>query len=198
MSTSALTKKFSAAVERAFSQPISDRKDFNQYSKRFSVEYETAFQILTSVKSADALAELMDAYLSLYDKYAANTDNVHYYRSDQLFVGLLEQSKKVTSPTRILLVDWVAELTGPGPSRLKKRASYLSDHYKADIRKLIDDQRRSGSLLTLLRNEYARQNHVAALRSHRTPPCRVRSNLLPRPPVFPANLQPLQAGLAGR
>jgi len=162
MSTSALTKKFSAAVERAFSQPITDRKDFNQYSRKFSAEYETAFQILTSVKSADALVELMDAYLSLYDKYAVNTDNVHYYRSDQLFVGLLEQSKKVKSPTRNLVADWVAELTGSGSSRLKKRAADLNDHYKADVRKLIEDQRRSGSLLTLLRNEYARQTHVAA------------------------------------
>jgi hypothetical protein len=162
MGTSSETRRFSAALERAFSQPLSDQKNFNQYSHRFAAEYETVFRVLTSVKTADALAELMDSYLSLYEKYAANTDNIHFHRSDEAFVALLEQGKKVTSPTRNLLDDWIAELTGSGPSRLKNRYTDLSTHYRADVKKLIDDRRQSKSILTLLRDEYTRQRHVAA------------------------------------
>src|SRR5437660_1023942 len=95
-----LVAKFAAVIERAFSrtaEQIDDQVDFNdKYQHLFRDEYATAIKIIVAVKDADVLAELMKAYLTLYERYAANKNNIHFYRSDQVFQLLVQQSSTVS------------------------------------------------------------------------------------------------------
>src|SRR5438067_8342860 len=93
--------KFSKVVERAFSADMEKlaHHDFKKYQHLFKDEYETAIKIVIAVKDDKVLAELMKTYLTLYERYAAKTDNIHFYRSDQLFEILVEQSGKVKDET---------------------------------------------------------------------------------------------------
>src|SRR5678815_195930 len=104
--------QFRKLIERAFStvkERIDDQVDFNdKYQKAFKEEYEKARVIVFSAKEAPFLQELMKAYLVLCEQYQNNRNNVRFYKSDQLFQFLFEQSAKVSDPS--LFETWAGHL----------------------------------------------------------------------------------------
>jgi hypothetical protein len=156
-------EKFTKVLERAFSADMAKlaSHDFKKYQQLFKEEYETAIKIVIAIKDAKLLAELMKTYHTLYERYAKNKDNINFYRSDQLFQILYEQSGKVTDPA--LFETWDGYL-GPNSAAPSFRTRYaaLNPTTQRDIdnfRKLEREKRRNKrSILDLLRDEYARRN----------------------------------------
>ena len=102
----------------------------------------------------------MKSYLTLYERYAANKDNIHFYRSEQLFELLVEQSGKVTDET--LFEAWDALLaTSSQTESFKQRFADLSPASHSNVEKFRRDERekrrKRRSILDLLRDEYTRQ-----------------------------------------
>src|SRR3954468_22180007 len=93
--------RFAEAVDRVFSADMEKlaKRDFDKYQHLFKDTYDAAIRIVIAVKDAKVLAALMKSYLTLYERYAGKPDNIHYYRSDQLFEILVEQSGKVKDET---------------------------------------------------------------------------------------------------
>jgi hypothetical protein len=124
----------------------------------FKDEYDTAIRIIVSVKDGDVLVQLMNAYLSLYGRYSANKNNIHFYRSDQVFQLLIEQSVKVSDES--LFEIWDGFLTGPSDSAnsFKNRFAELSPTSIDAFRKSEKEKRRNRrSILDLLKDEYTRR-----------------------------------------
>src|SRR4051794_4476191 len=158
--------RFRAAITGAFTRPtekIDDQLDFDhKYQHLFKAEYDTAIGLIVSVKTTDTLAALMTVYLDLYARYAANANNIHYYRSDQTFAELIERSAKVAAETRDLFLDWARVLDGSSKSPefagLKKRYDELSATARTTVNTFIERERKrrrdSESILDVLRSEY--------------------------------------------
>jgi hypothetical protein len=131
-----LVTKFTSLVERAFSLNMEKlaNHDFNKYQHLFKEEYDAAIKIVVSVKDAGVLAELMKTYLSLYERYSANKDNIHFYRSDQLFELLVVQSGKVSDET--LFETWDALFASSSQT-----VSFKPDTSQSNIEKFRRDER---------------------------------------------------------
>src|SRR5688572_13671064 len=157
--------QFRRLIERAFStvkERIEDQVDFNdKYQKAFKEEYDKARAIVFSAKEAPFLKELMKAYLVLFEKYQNNRNNVRFYKSDQLFQFLIEQSAKVSDPS--LFETWAGyfEKTAILVS-FRDRFAALLPFFQREIENFIKrerERRRSQrSLIDLLSDEYARVN----------------------------------------
>jgi hypothetical protein len=155
-----LVAKFTGLVERAFSLNMEKlaNHDFKKYQHLFTKEYDGA--IVVSVKDADVLAELMKAYLTLYEKYSANKENIHYYRSDELFVWLVRQSGKVDDES--LFETWDALFANSsGTHSFRKRFAELNTTSQGNIRGFLQTERKHRgarrSILDVLKDEYVRQ-----------------------------------------
>ena len=155
--------RFTSVVERAFSADMAKlaNHDFKKYTGLFKDEYDTAIKIVIAVKDAKVLAELMKTYLTLYERHAKNQDNVHFYRSDQLFEILVDQSSNVTDDS--LFETWDEHFAGKtGTESFRNRYYFLSPTSKSNIDKFRHDEREKRrqrrSILDVLRDEYARQN----------------------------------------
>ena len=158
--------RFRAAITRAFTRPtekIDNQLDFDdKYQHLSKAEYDTAIGLIVSVKTMDTLATLMTVYLDLYARYAANANNIHYYRSDQTFAELIERTAKVPAETRDLFLDWTRVLDGSSNSAefasLKKRYDELSATSRSTVNTFIERERKrrrdSESILDVLRSEY--------------------------------------------
>lgn len=172
MDTKKLVGKFRALVERAFShrlESIEDQVDYNdKYQKSFKAEYDAAVKIVLAVKAGDVLTALTNAYLALYAQYAANRNEVRFYRSDQLFELLIEQTRKVADES--LFETWAGFLAGSagasGSNSFRKRFDDLDVYFRNQITKFIHDERekrrKRRSVLDVLRDEFFRQNGRAA------------------------------------
>jgi hypothetical protein len=156
-------ERFAKVVERAFSADMEKlaNHDMKKYQSLFSAEYETAIKIIISVKDAKVLAELMKTYFTLYDRYGANKNNIHFYRSDQLFEILLEQSGKVTDDSLFETWDGLFAASSGTPG-FKNRYAALSPTSKSNVDKFRHDERekrrKRRSILDVLRDEHARQS----------------------------------------
>jgi hypothetical protein len=157
--------QFRKLIERAFStvkERIDDQVDFNdKYQKAFKEEYEKARVIVFSAKEAPFLQELMKAYLVLCEQYQNNRNNVRFYKSDQLFQFLFEQSAKVSDPS--LFETWAGHLESTSILvSFRDRFNALDKYFQREITNFIKrerERRRSQrSLVDLLRDEYARTN----------------------------------------
>jgi hypothetical protein len=163
-----LIARFRVLVERAFSrrlESIDDQVDYNdKYQHAFKAEYDAAVKIVLSVKTGDVLTELMNTYLSLYGQYAANRNEVRFYRSDQLFQLLIEQTRKVADES--LFETWAGFIAGSaegdGYNSFKKRFGDLDVYFRNQITKFIHDEREKRrqrrSVLDVLRDEFFKQN----------------------------------------
>ena len=157
--------QFRRLIERAFSsvkERIEDQVDFNdKYQKAFKEEYEKARVIVFSAKEAPFLQELMKAYLVLYEKYQNNRNNVRFYKSDQLFQFLIEQSAKVSDPS--LFETWAGYIESTSilvsfHDRFIALDKYFQREITNFIRRERERRRSQRSLIDLLRDEYARTN----------------------------------------
>ncbi|HEU4996338.1 MAG TPA: hypothetical protein VFT29_16085 [Gemmatimonadaceae bacterium] len=155
--------QFRRLIEHAFStvkERIDDQVDFNhKYEKLFKEEYDKARAIAFSAKEAPFLQELMKAYLVLYEKYQNNRNNVRFYKSDQLFQLLIEQSAKVSDPS--LFETWAGHIASTAVLvSFHNRFTALDRYFQREITNFIKrerERRRSQrSLIDLLRDEYAR------------------------------------------
>jgi hypothetical protein len=168
-----LVAKFRALVERAFSrklESIEDQVDYNdKHQKAFKAEYDAALKIVLSVKAGDVLTGLMNAYLDLYGQYAANRNEVRFYRSDQLFQLLIEQTRKVADES--LFETWAQFIKGAGTvydsyNSFKNRFNDLDMYFRNQITKFFHDEREKRrdrrSVLDVLRDEFLKQNGRAA------------------------------------
>src|SRR5437588_1757689 len=151
--------KFADLVERAFSLNMEKlaNHDFNKYQHLFKAEYDSAIKIVVSVKDADVLAELMKTYLGLYDRYAANKDNIHFYRSDQLFELLVEQSAKVIDQS--LFESWDTLFRSSHQTQsFNRRIADLNPTSKTNVKNFFtkerENRRSKRSILDLLKDEY--------------------------------------------
>lgn len=155
--------KFTSLVERAFSADVEKlaNHDFKKFQSVFKNEYDAAIKIVISVKDAKILTDLMKAYLTLYERYASKPNNIHYYRSDQLFEILVEQSGKLTDESLFETWDAYFEPSAPIVS-FRNRYNDLSATSKSHVDRFRKDEREKRrqrlSILDLLRLEYARQN----------------------------------------
>ncbi len=158
-----LVRRFRAAVEKAFSERQKDASatqlDFDKkYQHLFRKEYDSAIAGILKAKDADTLDALMQAYLALYSQYAANTNNVHFYRSDQLFMELFTRSTKVPVTKRDLFAEWAGQLASPP---MQQRFIELTETPRSQIRAFIaaeaDERRKKKSILDYLRDEYSKQ-----------------------------------------
>jgi hypothetical protein len=158
-----MVASFSAAIERAYSldpKPADTQADFDRWYPKFAKdEYDTAMRIIMGVNDAQLLDELLDVYLKLFFKYAANLHNVHFARSDQMLFELFDRSTKVSTKKRDLLGEWGARLDDKNPNPLQKRFRDLSPTYQSKIRALIPKPPKPvKTLLGLLRDEFNKQH----------------------------------------
>lgn len=163
-----LVAKFRELVERAFSrklESIADQVDYNdKYQHAFKAEYDSAVKIVLAVTAGDVLTELMNAYLALYGQDAANRNEVRFYRSDQLFQYLIEQTGKVADES--LFETWAGFIAGSAETdsynSFKKRFGDLDIYFRNQITKFIHDERekrrKRRSVLDVLRDEFFKQN----------------------------------------
>jgi hypothetical protein len=160
--TKPLAAKFTSLVERAFSLNMEKlaNHDSNKYQHLFKEEYDSAIKIVVSVKDADVLSELMKAYLGLYDRYSANKDNIHFYRSDQLFELLVEQSAKVVDQS--LFETWDTLFRSSDQTQgFNRRVTELNPTSKQNVKNFFTKERErrrgSRSILDLLKDEYVKK-----------------------------------------
>ncbi len=166
--------RFRAVITRAFSratEEIGDQLDFDhKYQHLFKSEYDAAIGLIVSVRTADTLVALMTVYLELYARYAANANAVHFYRSDQVFVELMERTVKVPVVRRDLFREWAAALDGTTKrtdvTSLKPRFDALSVTARSRIAVFVEAQRerrrKSSSILDTLRAAYLATSGSAA------------------------------------
>ena len=161
-----ITRAFSRATEE-----IGDQLDFDhKYQHLFKSEYDAAIGLIVSVRTADTLVALMTVYLELYARYAANANAVHFYRSDQVFVELIERTVKVPVVRRDLFREWAAALDGTTKrtdvTSLKPRFDALSVTARSRIAVFVEAQRerrrKSSSILDTLRAAYLATSGSAA------------------------------------
>jgi len=154
---------FTRVVERAFSADMAKLAghDFKKYQHLFKEEYETAIKIVISVKDAKLLAELMKTYHTLYERYANNKDNIGFYRSDQLFQILYEQSGKVSDPALFETWDGYLGPQSAAPS-FRMRYAALNPTTRRDIdvfrKREREKRRKQRSILDVLTEEFARRH----------------------------------------
>src|SRR5690349_19696288 len=110
MAADRAVEQFGARITHAFSQKverIEDQIDFDhKYEHLATADYDDALRLINTVKRTETLVALMTAYLDLFARYHANTNLVHYHRSDDTFAELIERSLKVPAETRDLYRDW--------------------------------------------------------------------------------------------
>jgi hypothetical protein len=166
MAPESAAERFRRLVEKVFStktERIEDQIDFDhKYQHLFRTEYEALIKIVIATKSTDALDPLMKAYMGLHEQYQKNTNNVRFYRSDQLFEILVEQSGRVAIGDVDLFPLYAASIeTGqPSPS-LRHRFLALSDHVRTKVLAFLkaekEKRRASRSILDALREEYRKR-----------------------------------------
>ena len=180
-------ERFTQAVERVFSADLEKlaKRDFEKYQHALKDAYDAAIRIVIAVKDAKVLAALMKSYLTLYERYASKPDNIHYYRSDQLFEILVEQSGKVKDET--LFETWDGYfLPSAGIVSFRNRYNDLSPTSKSKIDAFRQAERvkrrQTRSVLDVLRDEYLRQVKI---------PPKSNAELYdfnPRPGISPSSL----------
>jgi len=99
-------QKFELLLIKVFATPqpevIDDQIDFDhKYSARFKKEYDGLMRIVVAVKKAELLHSLLIAYLQNYERNKDQKNNTRFYRSDETFFHLIQQSATVGPDKRI-------------------------------------------------------------------------------------------------
>lgn len=166
MSANPTVVKFRKILETVFShkaEKIAVQIDFDRkFQHLFSKEYEVAIKIIIATKTADLLEALMKTYLETYGKHIENKNLVNFYRSDQLYLILIEQSAKVTSENGSLFQLWDKFLKGDEvynsfKNRYKACSGTIRSSIDAFRLKQREKERNSKSILQELKNEYERK-----------------------------------------
>ncbi|HJP83810.1 MAG TPA: hypothetical protein VJ835_09930 [Fimbriimonadaceae bacterium] len=169
-------QRFRNLVDYVFSHKVASLDQFKR-------QYDEASSILVEVRSSTLLWALMKDYLELFSRYSANRDSTHYYRSDQLFQLLTEQSGKVTDLS--LFENWARAIEGSPDTdsfnSFKKRYLELLPFFKDQINVFIkrerEKRRKQRSLLDVLRDAYA------SINSGKSPSDEELDSFDPRPSV---------------
>lgn len=143
---------------------MNDRSAFMEdYQNLFKDEYDKMRNTVRGASDSKFLKQLMKAYIVACGKPGAHPNLVYYYKSDQLFVFLIEQSAKVEDDS--LLNLWKPLIKGTGDNAghsIRKRYLELDKHWQREIEVFLDKQwkkrRERRSLLDILRDAYQTQH----------------------------------------
>ena len=168
MTTKKDLDRFGVLLEAVFSAQMEQMGDQIAFTKKyqnlFRREYDEARQIVFSATSAKSLSDLMGIYLNTYGRHQSNPNLIHYYKSDQLYLFLLEQSSKVEDES--LFESW-ARFIKATPDNLSansfyKRYADLDPNFRRSvdifIKQETERRRNRRSLLDVLRDEFQRVN----------------------------------------
>jgi hypothetical protein len=155
--------KFGTLLDTVFSKKMERMNDQSMftyvYRDLFKSEYNSLRKIVFSASDSGFLKALMKSYITLYDQYSDNRNLIRYYKSDQLFLFLVEQSAKVGDDG--LLELWAAPLKGTddtGSHSLRKRYLDLDPNFQRQVDIFIKNEREKRrsrrSLLDVLRDAY--------------------------------------------
>ncbi|MFT3926570.1 MAG: hypothetical protein QM778_28755 [Myxococcales bacterium] len=162
------SERFRVLMERVFSaktERMADQMAFTRkYPDLFKAEYDEARRIVFSTQSGAVLWDLMKAYLNTYGNQAANPNAIHYYKSDQLYQFLIEQSAKVDDES--LFETWSGFFKSDPDTdsfnSFRKRYVDLDVSFRSALNVFIarerEKRRNRRSLLDVLRDEYQRVN----------------------------------------